>query len=483
MAAIPGMPEEPHATQIQRQRLTLLFQQAQAASTGAAVGALVCTVVFYKTSPGIAPLLWLGAIVLFTSLRFRVYRQFFTSKLTHAPESYWLPRHAATAALVGLAWGSVPLIEVPQSAPYVRQLQILIPAFVLMAAISSYGVYFSQYVVLWTSIVLSTLSTRLYASGAEAVPEVLLFALFVPVLLVTASRFSASLFASMQAKHQAEQLVHKLTVTNDDLNDRNRTLAHQQDIFEQEEALAQHVFQQLIIGGDRKVPGIHTWNQSMGTLSGDLTQTARGPAGQAYVLLADFTGHGLPAALGALPASSVFLAMAAKGLPLNAIASELNSKLNQLLPVGYFCCAVLIELAADYRMLRVWNGGLPPVLVRRRGEIDYERIASHSLPLGVVGADEFDAQTHEIRLATGDVVYAYTDGLIEAENSDGEMWGADRLEIFLATPDLPTPHMPALIDAILDHVNLAPPSDDISVVEIEALGETQTAAQADADAA
>ena len=85
----------------------------------------------------------------------------------------------------------------------------------------------------------------------------------------------------------------------------------------------------------------------MGSLSGDLTQTGRGPDGQIYVLLADFTGHGLPAALGALPASSVFLAMAHKGLSVEGIAAELNRKLYQLLPIGYFCCAVVVELAAE----------------------------------------------------------------------------------------------------------------------------------------
>lgn len=186
------------------------------------------------------------------------------------------------------------------------------------------------------------------------------------------------------------------------------------------------------------------------------------------MFLGDFTGHGLPAALGALPASSVFLAMAGKGLSVDVIARELNNKLRQLLPVGYFCCAVLVELSADRRNLHVWNGGLPPVLIKRRGQPGYEKIASHSLPLGVVGNDEFEAAAQRRHLHPGDLLYAYTDGLTEAENFDGEMWGTARLETFLQRRDLPTPRLPSLIDAVLEHVNLAPPSDDISVVEIEA---------------
>jgi len=161
------------------------------------------------------------------------------------------------------------------------------------------------------------------------------------------------------------------------------------------------------------------------------------------------------------------------------IASELNTKLNDLLPVGYFCCAVLLELSADHRRLRIWNSGLPPVLVKRRGGKGYERINSHSLPLGVAVGEAFDTRAQERELHPGDLVYAYTDGLTEAENIDGEMWGIERLEHFLERTDLQTPRLPALIDAVLEHVARAPASDDISVVEIEA-GAKSAAERADA---
>jgi serine phosphatase RsbU (regulator of sigma subunit) len=172
--------------------------------------------------------------------------------------------------------------------------------------------------------------------------------------------------------------------------------------------------------------------------------------------------------LGALPASSVFLAMASKGLPVESIATELNTKLNQLLPIGYFCCAVLLELSADQRTLNVWNSGLPPVLVKRRDKAGYERIISHSLPLGVITGEAFDTPAQRVELRPGDLVYAYTDGLTEAANRDGEMWGTERLENFLERPDLPFPRLPALIEEVLQHIDRAPTSDDISIVEVEA---------------
>jgi serine phosphatase RsbU (regulator of sigma subunit) len=466
MAAISGMSGNSVSQQADHQRLTLLFRQAHAASIVALISAIAVVVVFYAIAPGTQPLLWCAVVLLATILRLRLYHRFFAGGES-CSEDQWLRRHALTAGFVGVAWGSIPLIQLGDAAGHYHQLQTLIPGFVLMAAITSYGVYLSQYLVLWLTVGLTTIVTRLAVSGQDGLPEALLFALFAPLLLITAKRYSKTLAANLDAKRKADKLVKKLTVANGELHRQNDVLAQQRDLIDQEEALAKHVFQQLVIGGDRKLPGVHTWNQSMGSLSGDLIQTAKGPDGQAYIFLADFTGHGLPAALGALPASSVFLAMAGKGLPLGTIAAELNKKLHELLPVGYFCCAVLIELSADRRTVKIWNGGLPPVLVRRYDQIEYEKIASHSLPLGVVSSEDFAAETTTLRLDTGDQVYAYTDGLTEAENADGEMWGADRLETFLAIPEMPTPRLPALIDTILEHVNLAPPSDDISVVEIE----------------
>ena len=449
-------------------RLQLLFGQARSASLIAIASALACAALFGYATGRAAVLVWLAAVLSASALRLLLYRRFFRAGRKRRPPAYWLRRHGWTAALVGLTWGLLPLVPTPQAGAHIHELQTLVPAFVLVAAITSYGIYPSQFLILLGSMTGTTIATRLYVSGWEGVPEALLLGLFALLLAVTAKRYSQSLLDSLAARQRSEQLVDEARRSNDALQAQNRQMRQQQDLLQQEEALARHVFSQLTLGGDHKIAGIHTWNQPMGSLSGDLTQTARGPNGEAYVFLGDFTGHGLPAALGALPASSVFLAMAAKGLPIETIASELNSKLRELLPVGYFCCAVLLELAADRRELHVWNGGLPPLLIRRHGQPEPESLRSHSLPLGVVDGDCFEPAAQRIELGPDDLVYAYSDGLTEAENLDGEMWGRERLETFLLRDDLPAPRLPALIDAVLEHVNLAPVSDDISVLEVEA---------------
>jgi serine phosphatase RsbU (regulator of sigma subunit) len=461
------MPGSTDIINAEQERLQLLFRQARPTSIAAIVAAAASTVVIAAEVPGPGPWIWLGAILLFSALRLRLYQRFFYTQPGRYSDRYWLNRHAMTAAPLGLTAGSLPLLQLGGAPAYVQEMQTLIPALVVMATLTSYGVYFRQYLVLLLTTMLATIGTRLAVDGEAAIPTLVMLGLFAPILALTAKRYSESITSTLIARQRSDNLVQELTTANNDLAHQNDIFAQQQDLLDQEEELAKHVFEQLVVGGNRKLPGIHTWNQPMGSLSGDLIQTARGPDGSAYVFLGDFTGHGLPAALGALPASSVFLAMAVKGLAAEEIARELNRKLRTLLPVGYFCCAVLIQLSPDRRLARVWNGGLPPVLVKRRGMDDYEQIPSRSVPLGVVDDGDFITEGVDCRLEPGDSLYAYTDGLTEAEDVDGVMWGKDRLYNFLQRADLATPKLPALIDAVLEHVNLAPASDDISIVEIE----------------
>ena len=450
----------------EQERLRLLFRQSRSTSIVAAMAATATAALIHWHAPQAGVWVWLACIWALTAARQLLYRNFFHTEPGSVPVRRWLSLHGVAAVPVGVAAGALPLLDFTGAPGYVRELQTLVPALVVMAAVSSFGVYFYQYLVLLVATVVTVVITRLVSDGSGAIPMVVMFAMFAPILALTARRYASSIAGSLYARHRSEELVRELTTTNGELENQNLKLARQREVIHQEEELAKHVFHQLTLGGKTELPGVHTWNQPMGSLSGDLIQTARGPDGQDYVLLADFTGHGLPAALGALPASSVFLAMAAKGLPVETIAIELNRKLHELLPVGYFCCAVMFEVAPDRRSLHVWNGGLPPVLIRRAGTADHDQVESHSVPLGVLASDQFDTAAQCVSLRHGDLVYAHSDGLTEAENLDGEIWGAARLHAFLGRDDLTAPKLPALIETVLEHVNLAPPSDDISVVEL-----------------
>lgn len=100
---------------------------------------------------------------------------------------------------------------------------------------------------------------------------------------------------------------------------------------------------------------------------------------------------------------------------------QANAMLLGRLPPDAFVTAFMGILSRD--SLTYCNAGhLPPLHVRRGMATP---IAGHDLPLGVREGQEYTSR--ELRLEPGDMVFAYTDGLIEARRG-GELYGTDRLE-------------------------------------------------------
>lgn len=142
------------------------------------------------------------------------------------------------------------------------------------------------------------------------------------------------------------------------------------------------------------------------------------------VLVGDVAGKGVETA--ALSAMVRFFVEARSwdSLCPATVLEQANSMLLGRLPRDAFVTAFLAILTND--SLRYTNAGhLPPLHVR--GEL-LRPLESHGLPLGVLENQEY-AWT-ELELEEGDMVFAHTDGLIEARRA-GEMFGADRLARFV----------------------------------------------------
>jgi sigma-B regulation protein RsbU (phosphoserine phosphatase) len=70
-------------------------------------------------------------------------------------------------------------------------------------------------------------------------------------------------------------------------------------------------------------------------------------------------------------------------------------------------------------------GHNPPMIKRNEGKYEYIRMNSN-IPLGIF--DDVDFELYETQLDPGDVIFTYTDGITEATNIDGEMYGEERLQ-------------------------------------------------------
>jgi two-component system, HptB-dependent secretion and biofilm response regulator len=253
------------------------------------------------------------------------------------------------------------------------------------------------------------------------------------------------------------------------LNNALAALREKQDLFEQEEKIAQHVFANITASNNDKIDELTIWCEPMGTFSGDLVLSSLLPDSGLRIILCDFSGHGLPAALGAVPVSSIYSAITAKNLPLPVLMDELNNKLNTLLPTENFCCIAGIDLNSERSHAHIWNAGLPDILlINREGEVS-QRFSSDHLPLGVMSYQEDEMHTYDIRLVAGDRFYVYSDGLTEAENSEGEVFGQDRFEQLLNTGGDTDGRLEMIKNRVTTFVGDAAATDDVSLLEIKIL--------------
>ncbi|MFN3594347.1 MAG: response regulator, partial [Thiobacillaceae bacterium] len=144
-----------------------------------------------------------------------------------------------------------------------------------------------------------------------------------------------------------------------ELFDYAEELARWQTRQRSENELARHVMARLTQAEARTDPLVQIYGRPADHFSGDLICVARTPADVLHILVADATGHGLAAALSAMPLPPVFYGMTAKGFSLAAIASELNRKLKRLLPADRFVAATLAAVDVSEQTIEVWNGGNP----------------------------------------------------------------------------------------------------------------------------
>jgi serine phosphatase RsbU (regulator of sigma subunit) len=146
--------------------------------------------------------------------------------------------------------------------------------------------------------------------------------------------------------------------------------------------------------------------------------------GEVAVLVGDVAGKGVEtAALSAMV--RFFIEARSWDMPCpRAVLEQANAMLLTRLPADSFATAFLGVLSPG--QLRYCNAGHLPPLHVTGGEV--VPLASHGLPLGVEASADY--QDVSLELGPGDLVFAYTDGLIEARRG-GEVFGLDRLARFV----------------------------------------------------
>ena len=266
----------------------------------------------------------------------------------------------------------------------------------------------------------------------------------------------------LAAKINAMDRLRRLQATV--LQQRDLIARHHEHLLHEQRA-AKAVFDKVAHSGCiNAAPNIRYLQSPYALFNGDLLLAAYTPSGDMHVLLGDFTGHGLPAAIGAMPLAEVFYGMTAKGYGLTQTLREMNAKLKRILPVDMFCCATLLCLSAQRRAVEVWNGGMPEGYVHEVATGRRTPLMSRHLPLGVLSAEAFDDSTEVWPMALGDRVFLLSDGVLDTADANDQLFGAERLQQVFAANREPDRLFEDIEQALAAFRGQA--RDDVSMVEI-----------------
>ena len=162
---------------------------------------------------------------------------------------------------------------------------------------------------------------------------------------------------------------------------------------------------------------------SMTAVGGDFYQFVHVDPHRIGFLVADVSGHGIPAAL----ISTMLKVAMQSALTCADQPAQVLRGLNRILSGqlrGQLISAAYLWLDTEARTALYSSAGHPPLLRWREGSL--ERIESNGLLFGVV--PDFDYPVCKMTLNSGDRFMLYTDGVIEPENAAGDAFGDNQLE-------------------------------------------------------
>ncbi len=183
----------------------------------------------------------------------------------------------------------------------------------------------------------------------------------------------------------------------------------------------------------REVPTLECCNMAvkyvpMTSVAGDFYDFISADNSRTGILIADVTGHGIPAALVASMLKVALLSKASSRFDPAAVLTGLNQILcNQ--PTGKFVTAgyLLIDPIAK---TAIYSGAAhPPLLLWRAAEKTVTEHEENGLLLGFRPEEKYT--NIRLRVNSGDRIFLYTDGIIEVMDPSGELFGQERFKAFI----------------------------------------------------
>ena len=202
-------------------------------------------------------------------------------------------------------------------------------------------------------------------------------------------------------------------------------------------------------------------------VSGDFYDFIQLAENRLGLLIADVVDKGMAAALFMANSRSSLRSSALKAISPKEVVSDANFVITADDANGMFLTIVYAQIEANSDELIYVNAGHNPPLVWHKGSKELTNMAGTGMMIGVDGSSQYEEKT--VKLAIGDLVVFFTDGVTEAINGQEEEFGQERLEELIlknhtkSSKDL----LEILQKALAEFVGPADTFDDVTIMVVK----------------
>jgi len=195
--------------------------------------------------------------------------------------------------------------------------------------------------------------------------------------------------------------------------------------------------------------------------------------------LGDVSGKGVPAALFMFATQHALRSLAMQDMPLNTVMEKLNNTLAANNTSAMYVTIVVGRYDLRTKELQYVFAGHQPPFLKRAGQTIKPLEGSANLPVGNISDIEFE--THKIQLAIEDRLIIFTDGITEACDDQGTLYGIERLASLLQKNEENSCEnlLETLFSSVTDFSQGCEMHDDITALCFHAKGNSNTSNKAE----
>ncbi len=355
---------------------------------------------------------------------------------------------------LALAGGAITVLEifwfwdVSRRWGYRTQLTILNVTLGVLVSILSWGIIGAwetmpaNYIGMMTTIIGSILgAAAVILSYSRVSFMVFMFSWIIPGIIFMFSKdelfyrlmgylFISGIFSFLIINTMEYAKQRQLFDARQKLTEFNAELTRKEAELDQELVFASHI-QMGIFPETRVNAGPYTFQTTilpLGRISGDYCDiVTRGDI--TFAIVADASGHGVPAAMLTMAAKNVFSNLLTERVSTAAAMARANHEILKMIKTQDFMTGFLLKLYPS-GLVEFTNAAHPTAIFQSR-QGDMRMLDTSGFILG--GLDDVDAlyEGGSVQMQKGDRIFLYTDGVVECANADNQLYGVDRLEKML----------------------------------------------------